>query len=377
MNKIIDGNELYIQTDMSPKEVEIGYSRERSLVNSISIVTGAKWNDIVKKYIDQCHFRSNMASNKTCMSDTLRVNGFIPYHFKGNIQHLLELCNSSIPNHQKFIIKVSFGYLSIVPNDNSSHYVVKGSRTFKTSVINQYIEEVWLYVPGTDNRTGIKRANQGKHKTNETSTLMVKNMNPDGKNVGDCVIRGLSAVYGCTWHEAMNLIAEATNYTDPILNITPNIHTTLIKLGFERHRTMHHIGNNTSGKNLCQYFDRTYSNGERIFAFVGNHHCAAILPTKLNDGSVKYKIQDTWDSTERKIEEYWVYFPNGNITKNTPKPSLIDLKPQFQINGSIFHPQFGEGVVVDVSGYDTNRILMIQFEKVGVKRIAESWLRTH
>ena len=86
MNKIIEGNELYIQIDMSPQDVEIGYSRERSLVNSISIVTGAKWNDIVKNYIEQCHFRSNMASNKTCMSDTLRVNGFVPYRFSGNIQ---------------------------------------------------------------------------------------------------------------------------------------------------------------------------------------------------------------------------------------------------------------------------------------------------
>jgi len=377
MNKDFYDREVYCQTDLSPDGVKIGHSRERSLVNSICIITGDKWENVVKNYIEQCHFRSNMASYKTCITDTLRANGFTPYNKVGRLQDMLDFCNFSIQNRNMFIVKTAWGYMSVVPNESCKRYVLKGALNFKITITQLRIEEAWLYMPGTDNRTGIKRIYERKQRTKETNSLTVKNLNPDDKNVGDCVIRGLSAVYGCTWHEAMDLIAESTCYSDPLLNITPNIHTTLIKLGFERHRTNGYNGRSNSGKNLCHHLDRTYSNGERIFAFVGNHHCAAILPVKLPDGSVKYKIQDTWDSTEKKIEEYWVYYPNDNKNKVTPGHSPVDTKPQFQISNKIFHPQFGKGVIVDINGKDTSRILIIQFDNVGVKHISESWLRTH
>ena len=195
-------------------------------------------------------------------------------------------------------------------------------------------------------------------------------MNPENKNTGDCSVRGLSAAYGCTWHEAIDHIANAINFSDPSFNITPNINITLIKLGFERHKPIKRGRKLLNGKQFCELMDHTYHDGERIFAYVGRSHCAAILPINQEDGNVKYKIQDTWDSTSRYIGEWFVY--------KEPVPVSAVIRTQnttFECGETVHHPQFGEGVVLSSIGSGDTKILEIDFNKVGIKKISEAWMR--
>lgn len=158
---------------------------------------------------------------------------------------------------------------------------------------------------------------------------------------------------------------------DPILNITPNINATLIKLGFERHKGVKRGNKYINGKELCALLDRTYYNGETVFAHVGRSHCAAILPINDN-GEIKYKVQDTWDSTARGISEYWLY------KKHTPIGTIpAQGEPEYEIGSLVNHPHFGEGKVVASTGDSSNRILEIDFGNAGNKKISEAWLRDY
>lgn len=365
--QIID---FYSYSVMSPYGVNIGYSKERSVVNSICITTGTSWYDTVKSYIDQCHYRVAMPSYTTCLTDTLRANGFVPFRFGGTVQKLLDYCDATFSYRNKYIIKLSFGYMAVVPVESTGQYIVKGLWLGGTPSLQHRIAEVWLYVLGTDNRTGIKRTTKERTATEESNNLTVKNMNPENRHVEDCVIRALSAAYGCTWHEAMDLIAKALRYTDPILNYRPNTQLALSELGFERHKAIRRGGKYLNGNQFCEYLNNTCSNGERIFAYVGKHHCAAILPTIQEDGSVKYKLQDTWDSTSKCIEEYWVYKEEDK----TVNPQQEPKKETLNVGGQINHPRFGLGEIKEIAESNGSRILTVEFRSVGQKRISEEWL---
>ena len=86
---------------------------------------------------------------------------------------------------------------------------------------------------------------------------------------------------------------------------------------------------------------------------------------------MKYKIQDTWDSTTRYIGEWFVY--------KEPTPVAVavtqTLNLDFECGKTVYHPQFGEGIIISVTGSGDARILEIEFEKVGIKKISEAWLR--
>ena len=167
----------------------------------------------------------------------------------------------------------------------------------------------------------------------------------------------------------MDHLAEASNYCEPIINCTPNINLTLSKLGFEHHKKIYRNNKMLTGKEFCELMSHTYFKGEKIFAYVGSSHCAAILPIKQDDGTYIYKIQDTWDSTTRKIADYWVY--KGEKKVHHPNLTFNNLK----VNEKIVHPRFGEGTIVNTILSGNNKILEVDFNKYGIKKISEEWLQ--
>lgn len=360
------------ETDLKPKQTSEGHTIPMSAINATSIVTHKEWSTVVHSLIEQAHIRGNMPMYKTCITDMLRANGFTPIQQYYTLRDLYEELNRSIFLERNYIIKLGGGnYCALVPDMNKGQYVLKGTVTGRTPLERRWIEEIWLYVPGTDNRTGMKRKVKERTMPADGRDFSAKNMNPDGRSIGDCVIRGLSAAYDCTWHEAIDYIADATQYMDPILNITPNINATLIKLGFERHKGVKRGNKYINGKELCALLNRTYHNGETVFAYVGRSHCAAILPINDN-GEIKYKVQDTWDSTAKGISEYWVYKKCVEAPKCPEKTS--QPYTDYKIDGSIQHPQYGKGRIVSIFGEGTNRFFEIDFETVGSKKISEAWL---
>lgn len=362
-------NELYIEANLSPTGVNLCSFKERSAVNAVSIVTGTQWETVVKSLMEQVHFRCNMPSYKTCITDLFRANGLVPDNHYVKLSELLYSLDISGID-EKYIVKLPFGYFTVIKDSDRNEYVFKGYWPNKYIIRDCFVDEAWLYNPDTDNRTRIKRDTLTRKPTEENKRLKVKNMNPDNKNIGDCVIRGFSAAYGCTWHEAIDYIAEAIRYSDPVLNIRPNTQQSLINLGFERHNEIKRNKKLLTGKQFCELMEHTYFQGERIFAYVGKHHCAAILPERQADGSTKYVIQDTWDSTNRRVYEYFVYKEIKTGLNKDAETVMSDTK----IGKSFKHPQYGMGEIIDIKSNNSDRILYVDFEEFGVKRISEKWI---
>lgn len=371
MAEVTELMKSYKETRLAPSTMSTIYSSDRAAVNSVAIITDQKWEDVVKSLIEQAHYRGNMPSYKTCITDLFRKSGFVPVRYGGRISKLLDECNNAFQLEQKYIIKTQYGYFAVVPNNETNRYSFEGLWPSSRPIRDTWVDELWLYVPGTDNRTGIKRTVKERTAPKESFGLEFKNMNPENKNTGDCSVRGLSAAYGCTWHEAIDHIAETIRFSDPMLNTRPNINITLSKLGFERHNPIKRGNKLLNGKQFCELMDYTFHDGERIFAYVGRSHCAAILPIKQEDGSMKYKIQDTWDSTSRYIGEWFVYKEPVTVVNTVIHVSNLS----FECGKTISHPQFGEGIIISTTGSGDTRILEIEFEKVGIKKISEVWLR--
>lgn len=345
-----------------------------SAVNAVVIVTGIKWEDVVRSLMNQAHIRANMPTYVTCVTDMMREHGFSAEQCNLRVNDFLNLCEEKTDTKTKYIIKVDYyGYCAVVPDAETSEYVVKGIRAVNRDICDYYIDRLWKYVPGTDNRTGIqKRGFVMPGITKDHKNLNVANMNPQDHNVGDCAVRALCAVLECSWDEAIDLLAAASRYTEPVINALSNINAALIMLELERHKAIKKNNRLMTGNEFCELMTYTYHQGERIFAYVGRSHCAAVLPFVEKDGCVRYKTQDTWDSTDKKIGDYWVIPPRSTREKRkqAQAPEAILEQKEYSASDEFYHKKFGSGTVVAL---DTE-IIEVDFITVGIKKISKIWL---
>lgn len=363
-------NTIYFEKANLNPTGEIKSTDTHTAINAVAIVTGISWQDVVKKLVEQAHIRSNLPSYSTCITDMIRALGFRKSDSGLRAKDLLEK-NNNLKSKRKYIIKFHYsGYFAMVPNEADS-YTVKGiaDSNDNIDISNYFIEDAWEFYPETDNRTGIFRATNQRSMPEDHKRFKAQNLNPQNKYIGDCVIRALSAAYDdCSWDKALDYLAQASNYCDPTINSTPNVTLTLSKLGFESHKKIYRNNKLLTGNEFCELMSHLYFNGERIFAFVGSSHCAAILPIMQDDGTYIYKIQDTWDSTSKKIGDYWTY----KKEKQTLRKNLTFN--ELELNEKIVHPTFGEGTIIKINLSGNHKILDIDFMNYGIKKISEDWL---
>lgn len=356
---------LFKRTDLRPEGVDRTRSSVCTSLNAVAIVTGRPWQELVKCLIDQAHIRAYMPDYSVCITDMLRAVGFQNLGMQVWTDNVYEKLGEYTAKGCRFIVRINgSGYFALVP-ESDGEYVIRGLSGENERVL-QRLKEVWLYVPGTDNRSGIRKPVSEKKLVDSSEKLNVINLNPEGRCIPDCVLRGLSAAYGCSWHEAMDLLAKSVNYTNPQINSVPVINQTLTMLGFERHKRLYQGRKLLSGKEFCDFLSRKYKNGERIFLFVGNTHCAAALPFTDGEGKTVYKIQDTWDSTDRKIYDYWVYSEKKKEEENEPEKPAVSVEEGYLIR----HPYYGKGRIVSINGEN----LEVNFEKQGTKTFLKKWV---
>lgn len=117
-----------------------------------------------------------------------------------------------------------------------------------------------------------------------------------------------------------------------------------------------------TGKEFCQEVTARYHKGERIFAYVGNNHAAAVLP--VDDGkTIRYKIMDSWNSSDRKIGTYFV----KEVSDHTAKTALAN---ELKRGTKIVHPVFGVGTI---RGTSHDGWLVISFSSAGQRLIDTKW----
>lgn len=292
----------------SPEELVVNEAYpDRTALNSVAIVTGMDWQSLVRLLVEQAHFRCNLPTYKTCITDMLRASGFKPISSYRSVLETVAKLNFRLFEEKSYIVHLrGGGYYALVPGDERISYVFKGCKLSTTERDRRAVDELWEYIPGSDNRTGIRRKPTRKASSKDSPSLDKQNENPEGRLIGDCAVRALATLLECSWHDAVDILAQTSDYTDPCINSRRNINNTLKRLGF-KHFSGIKIGRRyANGTELCKLLGDRYHNGERIYAQVGKRHCAAIVPSEA-DG---YKIRDTWDSTEREIIEYWVLHKN-------------------------------------------------------------------
>ena len=300
-------NRYFQQKLVNPAGVPMNHSDCMTAINAVALVTGKSWEELVKSLVEQAHLRENMPMYTTCVKDMLRANGF-------------RQIKSGVSWQKKYVAKIAgCGYCAMIPDEENQWFVIQGFMDrLQMPLKRRKIREVWVYEPGMDFQTGRHRKTSSREQhqdlLSDVSALHMENLNPASKLTGDCTLRAISAVYDCSWHEALDLLAEAGEYKEPYVNSLANVRRLLAKLegeGFARceRPTVSSGSSKTAmtGTQFCEYLNQNYCCGEKIFALLGKNHCAAICPEPCEDGSFEYKIWDTWDSSERKVGEYWVY----------------------------------------------------------------------
>ena len=133
-----------------------------------------------------------------------------------------------------------------------------------------------------------------------TETFNFYNANPKGRFTGDCSVRGISTATGVEYNEVVKMFADM--WIEAGLSYDDTIPLIMEQLGWVKHRQPRKKnGKKYTGKEFCKVQQsRQEKDGiiisPRIFCNIGGNHVVAII-----DG----KVQDTWDSTDGCIGNYW------------------------------------------------------------------------
>ncbi len=199
--------------------------------------------------------------------------------------------------------------------------------------------------------------------------------NPLGNSIGDCVVRGIAGALDISWASAVEKLAAMN---EPTINAREVFRQLLIQEGFVHHKPLVRDGKRLKGKQFCLELNRIYLHGERIFAFVGRLHVAAVVPVESGDQGMTYKITDSWDSSERLIGDFW-FKPaqEPSPREKEPRPRKETPATDLFLSQKVRHPAFGEGTIVGLEEKSSSTVLSIQFPDVGLKRLESRWVQEH
>ena len=348
-------------------------------VNALVIANHSTWNDEFHGLLEQVHQLHLMPNDLKCILALYEARGFIRQPgIKGyiKVEDVVNYMNANCHDGQIAIVKANqkHPFMAIVPGENSKNVPTwdrgNGYHCFGLLCSPRYsISDIWIrWADGQDHspvkrrkgRTG-KKKNLSIPADHEAFHYLQKN---PPERIGDCVIRAFAAALDISWDEAMDRIASASNNENTTVNTAPVYHQLLKKEGFSKRSPMHINGKKLTGKEFCRELDKMLLNGERVFAYVGRNHVAAVLPF-IEHGTTHYKIVDSWDSSDRLIGDYWIKEP-------TREEGRMSIEKVMLVGSYVTHPLFGRGKVQSVhrSGW-----VAIDFPKGGFRVLDCRWIK--
>ena len=343
-----------------PDKSTITGGMAQSVLNVISVINQCSWQTSYKNLLEEAHTLGLMPDDIHCVKALLAKQGFFQQPRVKNQVSIEEFCR--VMNHrchdgQIAVIQVATRSIGptlyvVVPGENVKN-IGKSNRVEQYLCVGpeypavNLIQEVWIKWKDGEDHSPIKR-----RKGRSTSSPVAREIpdtgsfhyhlgNPAGKNIGDCSVRALSSACGISWYEAMNRLVKSTDYLTTRINIDSYISKTLEREGFVKHHPICDGGKLLTGKEFCSKMSSRYRHGEKIVAYIGRSHIAAVLPFREED-TIRYKIVDSWDSTSKKIGTYFVKETNGEFIPKT-EPSEV------KAGTKVMHPVFGEGEVKRIS----------------------------
>lgn len=134
-----------------------------------------------------------------------------------------------------------------------------------------------------------------------TDTFFLYNANPKNRITGDCVTRAMCTAMDVPYNELVMDIAKFNCETGYVAYYHEE--KFLASKGWVKHNQPRH-GDNTkyTGKQFCAMLNKwgKARNFGNVIAMIGSRHIVCIKPVLG-----KYKIHDTWDSSEGCIGRWW------------------------------------------------------------------------
>lgn len=358
----------------------------QSTVNSVAIAMKTPWYDVYDLLIQKAHELCRMPEDKLCVKDLLTSSGFVlqPGKVKNlTVSAMCRMMDEQCHDGQTAVVKTPLYWYggrmtAIVPGDDGS-YEYQG--TEDTGIY--LIDEVWIrWTDGQDHsplgrhKSG-KRTGGGKGRTlpQDHPYFHYCMQNPASNYVGDCVVRAMASVLGITWHEVVDALAESGNYAYTAINNEDVFSVLLERRGFIRHEVFLQNGRMLNGKEFCREMAKRYHHGERIYAYVGNSHVAAVMPVVDAEGNGCYRIEDTWDCSGGKIGWYWVEYKKKKPEMERAEP--VESGTAIIAGTEIIHPAYGKGIVTEVSGKGSGSVLYTHFQGIGIKQLSGKWVEKH
>ena len=373
-------NATNVISSLNAKEFNPEKSRGvESVLNAVMIANGSSWETEFKQLLQAAKNLFLMPNNSKCVRAYLAANAFV--HQPGitqrvRINDVISCMNLFCHDGQEAIVALHgtpTEYILISSNfteaitseiDNTSRYQAYG---YRNPAYRTDITDIWVRWQDRKDHSPVKRKTrmpQAKKTRphpadHECFQFCQKNQK---ESTGDCVIRAIASACNLSWEEMLDRLTEGTHYISTTVN-SPNIYESYLKqIGFERRPAMLQNGKKLNGSEFCKELDKVLRLGETVFANVGRSHVAAVLPFKEN-GVTHYKIVDSWDSTSRKIGEYWI--------KPVPVNDTTSAAEKCSVGSVIVHPIFGRGRVIDLhtSGWAT-----VLFSQHGKRRLDIRWI---
>ena len=133
-----------------------------------------------------------------------------------------------------------------------------------------------------------------REKYPDTKTFHFHNENPKNRFTGDCTFRAFALAMEQDYNSTVMEMAELMCKTGYALNDTKGESEYLKLKGWTKHKQPKKgNGKKYTGKEFCELIA---DKNKRYIAHIGGNHVVAIINGKVND---------TWDSTDGCIGNYW------------------------------------------------------------------------
>ena len=338
-------------------------------VHALSIVLGISWEDAFKFLLRAAHQLHLMPADPRCAEEMLWESGFVLLPEEKGFRPYTEFkayFDARYPDEEFAIVQNFYNKGLVCAMTRRSGEV----HLHTESIYGADKGRIWLYRPEQAEALRKRRRNSSDRKNGRpapksTEEFQYFQANPDENRIGDCVVRALAAALAISWDDALDRLAAEGNYARTVLNRQELFEGVLRKEGFRKYSEIYVDGKVVTGFTFCTIMSRTYHNGERIFAEVGKHHVAAVLPDAPENSASpvrKYRFFDSWNCTQRKIYSYWVQ-PSVSQTEEKAAPDIRGRK--------IRHPKFGLGIVQQEQ--DTS--VEVIFPEVGKKQLSAGWIQ--
>ena len=133
-----------------------------------------------------------------------------------------------------------------------------------------------------------------KEKYPDTKTFHYYNANPKNRITGDCRIRAIAVACEVPYNQVVMDLARIQCETGYDQTANQGISILMKEYGWVKHKQPRKTDNTKyTGKEFCKLLA---DKNTRYIANIGGHHIVAIVNGKVND---------TWDSTDGCIGNYW------------------------------------------------------------------------